>query len=153
MACASARLAGVWCDAAARHVPSCVPVCVCVAVARCSMIALRDGKEPPTALPSRAPAAVAAPAGERSAAPRGVDGESFVEREMRLQREASERLRAKFGEGGLKGQSVSGGYMPPEEPAAPEYARLTTHHSPLAVWSTVTHTHTHARTHSHSQPC
>jgi hypothetical protein len=45
--------------------------------------------------------------------------ETPADREARLQREreASERLRAKFGDAGLKGQSVSNGmgYMPPSQ--------------------------------------
>ena len=48
----------------------------------------------------------------------GPAGESYYDREMRLRREAEERLRAKFGAGGLKGQSVSNsggmGYTPSE---------------------------------------
>ena len=48
----------------------------------------------------------------------------MYDREMRLRREAEERLRAKFGSGGLKGQSVSNsggmGYTPPEAASGPE---------------------------------
>jgi hypothetical protein len=110
------------------------------------MIALRDGREPPTELPKPAPPVARSTSGSGRSVPAsapsaglaasasavaGSDGgggggggeESYYDREMRLRREAEERLRAKFGSGGLKGQSVSNsggmGYTPPEA-AAPE---------------------------------
>ena len=47
---------------------------------------------------------------------RGAQGEDanqdFVERELKARREAAERMRAKFGEGGMKGNSVSSSYNP-----------------------------------------
>ena len=91
----------------------------------CRLIAIREGRPPPTELP----AAAAPPArtssmpshggsGSAHGPPAGSSGESHYDREMRLRREAEERMRAKFGEGGLKGQSVSNsgglGYTPPE---------------------------------------
>ena len=101
------------------------------------MLALREGRTPPTELPAAAPARPAAIARSGSSSSSvgsggnstpadtagGPPGESYYDREMRLRREAEERLRAKFGAGGLKGQSVSNsggmGYTPPE-PQAPE---------------------------------
>jgi hypothetical protein len=66
----------------------------------------------------------AAPSGHGSADTGALPGESVYDREMRLRREAEERLRAKFGSGGLKGQSVSNsggmGYTPPEAASGPE---------------------------------
>jgi ADP-ribosylation factor GTPase-activating protein 1 len=42
----------------------------------------------------------------------GSVSNDFVERELKARREAEERLKAKFGEGGLKGQSISSSYNP-----------------------------------------
>lgn len=69
------------------------------------LLALRDGKEPPTALPASA-ASLHAPA------PAAPAGESPVDRELRLRAEAEERLRAKFGSGGLRGSAVSSRPLP-----------------------------------------
>ncbi len=105
-----------------------------------SMLALRDGRDPPTELPKPAPVAPRAASGRGLSAGSGPSstssghgapadsggppGESVYDREMRLRREAEERLRAKFGTGGLKGQSVSNsggmGYTPPEASSGPE---------------------------------
>jgi len=42
----------------------------------------------------------------------GSVSSDFVERELRARKEAEERLKAKFGDGGLKGQSISSSYNP-----------------------------------------
>ena len=69
---------------------------------RLRLSAIVNGEKPPEELPEssrRAYEAAAASGGARG-------GETPVERELRLRREAEERLRAKFGSGGLKGNSV-----------------------------------------------
>jgi hypothetical protein len=96
------------------------------------LLALRDGREPPTMLSSpmlRASSSsggMSSPAAASPAPATSAGTESPLEREMRLRREAEQRLRDKFGSGGLKGQSVTNsgfGYTPDEpEPAGPEYA-------------------------------
>uniref|UniRef100_A0A7S2SHV4 Arf-GAP domain-containing protein n=1 Tax=Mucochytrium quahogii TaxID=96639 RepID=A0A7S2SHV4_9STRA len=72
---------------------------------RLRLRAIRDGKEPPTELPKRAVSA--------SSGPGTVSGETPIERELRMRREAEERLRAKFGSGGLRGNAVSSQPLPP----------------------------------------
>ena len=92
----------------------------------CRLLALRDGRELPTELssPSLRPS-LSVGSSPVVAAASPVGAESPYERELRLRREAEERLRAKFGTGGLKGQAVSNGFgSTPEEPPAHEYVLL-----------------------------
>ena len=77
------------------------------------ILALREGRKPPTKLAEPRTSASSASSG-RSAAPaasRPPPGETPVERELRLRREAGERLRAKFGDKGLKGTFVTNSPM------------------------------------------
>ena len=79
----------------------------------CRILALREGRKPPTKLAEPRTSASSASSG-RSAAPaasRPPPGETPVERELRLRREAGERLRAKFGDKGLKGTFVTNSPM------------------------------------------
>jgi len=71
---------------------------------RLRLQALRDGKEPPSKLPEGSSSS--------SYVPSNGD-ETPYDREMRLRREAQERLRAKFGDGGLRGSAVSSQPLPP----------------------------------------
>lgn len=85
-------------------------------------MALRDGRTPPTELPKRSapppPAAVRSSSESSrrshgsSSADGGRPGETAIERELRLREEARERLRAKFGDGGLSGHAVGSSPMP-----------------------------------------
>lgn len=84
----------------------------------CSILALRDGRTPPTELPKPATPAPSSRAhgghhGSESNQGGGPPGETPIERELRLREEARERLRAKFGAGGLAGASVGSSPMPP----------------------------------------
>mmetsp|Transcript_17031 Transcript_17031/g.59678 ORF Transcript_17031/g.59678 Transcript_17031/m.59678 type:complete len:369 (-) Transcript_17031:66-1172(-) len=104
------------------------------------IIALRDGKTPPTELPKRDSPAPRVPSrasassysssgtngrgggggggghgsgsGGEASDGGGRPGESYVERQLREREEARERLRAKFGDGGLAGHAVGSSPMP-----------------------------------------
>jgi len=75
---------------------------------RLRLAAMRDGKEPPSELPPNA-----ASLQQAAASASGPAGETPYEREVRLRAEAQERLRQKFGSGGLRGSAVSSQPLPP----------------------------------------
>jgi len=70
--------------------------------------ALRDGVDPPEELPPNSFSL----RNKGNIAPDGDGAESTLERELRLRREAEERLRAKFGAGGLRGNALSSKPLP-----------------------------------------
>jgi uncharacterized membrane protein YgcG len=72
------------------------------------IIALRDGKAPPTDIAPYEAELAAESAAKASDAAAHV-GESAAERDARLRAEASERMKAKFGAGGLKSQALGSG--------------------------------------------
>ena len=88
------------------------------ALYRLRLQALRDGKKPPNELPEeqkkqyQRSSSGGSNGGSRSNTTAGNPNETPMERELRLRREAKERLRAKFGDGGLKGQNTAS-YRPP----------------------------------------
>ena len=88
------------------------------ALYRLRLQALRDGKKPPNELPEeqkkqyQRSSSSGSNGGSRSNTTAGNPNETPMERELRLRREAKERLRAKFGDGGLKGQNTAS-YRPP----------------------------------------
>jgi ADP-ribosylation factor GTPase-activating protein 1 len=88
------------------------------ALYRLRLQALRDGKKPPNELPTEQKKQYGRSnsAGSNGGGNGGGGGskgnETPMERELRLRREAKERLRAKFGDGGLKGQNTAS-YRPP----------------------------------------
>ena len=92
------------------------------ALYRLRLQALRDGKKPPNELPaeqkkqyrrSGSTDSSNSKGGSNNSGGGGGNGnETPMERELRLRREAKERLRAKFGDGGLKGQNTAS-YRPP----------------------------------------
>lgn len=88
------------------------------------LVALRDGKTPPTdsdivkyqQQQNAAPASLGETVIERQVGrhPSRYESSCAVHREARLRREAEDRLRQKFGEGGLKGQSMGSISYTPE---------------------------------------
>ena len=88
------------------------------ALYRLRLQAVRDGKTPPEDLPAAEKAQFQGNDGGGSGGG-AAGGETPIERELRLRREAKERLRAKFGDGGLKGQNVASYRPPPSGDGAP----------------------------------
>ncbi len=88
------------------------------ALYRLRLQALRDGKKPPDELPAEQKKqygrsnSTGSNSGNNNRGGGSNSNETPMERELRLRREAKERLRAKFGDGGLKGQNTAS-YRPP----------------------------------------
>lgn len=91
----------VWCgDVSAAARGACLSLRT-LTTRLASILALRDGRQVPTSLSQ--------PSQPRTSNSRAPAHETPLERHNRLKREAGDRLRAKFGDGGLKGKSLSGG--------------------------------------------
>ncbi len=75
---------------------------------RLRLAAMRDGQPVPIELPAASLAAHA----KQAAADGAAAGETPLEREYRLRAEAKERMRSKFGDGGLRGNAVSSQPLP-----------------------------------------